>query len=229
MPPKCSTSDEYLTFGIELEFVFAFHQSELQLGQTNGVQDTIEKNLSYFVRETHPFTLISQEELPQHAYNSWGINPGGKPPTIPYRVEPQSSLGKRLEQQCPAVEFSVHDTLLMSQKQTPVYFKWQLLKDHSVCGVGSQNIFPTRLPHRHLDDEPANWDSIGLEAVSKVYNTGTMDVGATDIKSVVDAVTGRTECAYGSFITNREWRFSSVTMRHGYNSTCTHLLKLNGC
>jgi hypothetical protein len=33
-----------LKYGVELEFVFAFHQSELELGQTNGVQDEIQED-----------------------------------------------------------------------------------------------------------------------------------------------------------------------------------------
>jgi hypothetical protein len=209
MPPKHLINDDSLTFGVELEFVFAFHQDELQLGETNGDQDKIEKDLSYFVREGTPFTVIPLTELPQHVYNSWGINPGGKPPTRPYHKEPQNSLGRRLRQQCPAIEFLIHDTLSMTQKTTQGYLNWQLLRDPSVCGVGSQNISPGRLPHRLLDDEPTNWDSVGLEAVSVVYSTGTLDAGAADIKSVVEAVKGKAEYAYGSFITNREWRFIS--------------------
>jgi hypothetical protein len=210
MPPKYSISDDSLTFGVELEFVFAFHQDELQLEDTNG-QDTLEKNLSYFVRETAPFTIISQLDFPQHTYNSWGINSGGKPPTKPYGKEPQEALGVTISDQCQDMAFKIHDSLLTVEKTVSNYDKWQILKYHTMCGVGSKNIFPARLGRRLLDSEPENWDSIGLEAVSEVYNTEELDeVAATGIKMVVDGVKGKAEYSYGSFITNRESRFVSL-------------------
>ena len=212
-PPDSSASadvfeandrDENLTFGVELEFVFAFHESLLELGQTNGIIDDIKKDLSYFVRETGPFTVINQADLRHHAYNSWGIRRGGVSPPVPYAKEPQNILEPRLEHQCPNLWFEIHDTTTMDQKTTEKYDKWLLCKDHSVCGVGSRNIFPGRLAHRAHDNDPESWDSIGLEAVSQVYNSGSLSTGAADIKLVVNAVKGKDEYKYGSFITNRE-------------------------
>jgi hypothetical protein len=79
-----------------------------------------------------------------------------------------------------------------------------ICKDRSVCGVGSRNIFPGRLDHRSHDDLPEEWDSIGLEVVSKVYNSGFMDDATAHIKSVVKALKGKADDEYGSFLTNRK-------------------------
>lgn len=62
-PPQLPTQP--INYGVELEFVFAFRQSELELGYTNGVPNTLKKNLKYFEREVHPkFTQIDPVTLP---------------------------------------------------------------------------------------------------------------------------------------------------------------------
>lgn len=68
-----------IIYGVELEFVFGFHQNELKLGQTHGVPNTLKKNLTYFEREECKFTRIDPVDLPNHPYNSWAILEGGNP------------------------------------------------------------------------------------------------------------------------------------------------------
>jgi hypothetical protein len=55
-----------MNYGVELEFLFAFHEDELSV---RG--DQIKKYLDYATREQYPeFTPTT---LPNHVYNSWGI------------------------------------------------------------------------------------------------------------------------------------------------------------
>lgn len=104
-PAEASESDakidtETLKYDVELHFVFAFHESELELGQKNGVQDEIEKDLPLLTREVPPFIQISSPELPHHAYNFWGVLRGGRPPPVPYNLEPLKILERKLNEGC---------------------------------------------------------------------------------------------------------------------------------
>jgi len=63
LPPRLHPRP--IHYGVELEFVFAFRQDELQLDYTDGVEDTLRKNLRYFEREVYPkFTRIDPRALP---------------------------------------------------------------------------------------------------------------------------------------------------------------------
>ena len=44
-----------MNYGVELEFVFGFRQDELDLGHTNGVPNTLKKNMRYFERESQVY------------------------------------------------------------------------------------------------------------------------------------------------------------------------------
>jgi hypothetical protein len=69
-----------INYGVELEFVFAFHEDELQLGSYEGRPNTLKKDMKYHEREEYPrFTRISPHALPDHAYNSWGVSEAGLP------------------------------------------------------------------------------------------------------------------------------------------------------
>ena len=54
-----------MNYGVELEFVFAFHEDELP-SETN-----IKKDLDYATRERYP--EFTPTKLKDHVYNSWGI------------------------------------------------------------------------------------------------------------------------------------------------------------
>jgi len=63
-----------INYGVEIEFVFAFHEDELELGSYGGMPNTLKKDMKYHEREEYPrFTRISPYALPNHAYNSWGV------------------------------------------------------------------------------------------------------------------------------------------------------------
>jgi hypothetical protein len=63
-----------LTYGVEMEFVFTFHESELEpiFGTTNGVQAQIKKHISFIERETK-LTRTNSCHLPGQYYNSLGL------------------------------------------------------------------------------------------------------------------------------------------------------------
>jgi hypothetical protein len=69
--PMTKVNLEGLTYGVELELVFAFHQGELLLElakDTHSVQYSIEKNIPYFDRENPAFTPMILTGLPNHVY-----------------------------------------------------------------------------------------------------------------------------------------------------------------
>jgi hypothetical protein len=79
-----------INYGVELEFVFAFHEEELELGSYEGRPNTLKKDMKYHEREEYPrFTRISPHALPDHAYNSWGVLEAGDPTrNYPVRIIP---------------------------------------------------------------------------------------------------------------------------------------------
>jgi hypothetical protein len=69
-----------INYGVELEFVFAFHEDELVLGSSDGRPNILKKDMKYHEREEYPrFTRISPYAMPDHAYNSWGVLEAGDP------------------------------------------------------------------------------------------------------------------------------------------------------
>jgi hypothetical protein len=74
---------EETKYGVELEFVFAFHEEELPAGSQ------IIKSLDYFTREDrNTFTLV---DYPNHIYNSWGVveQPATEPRPVSSENVPQ--------------------------------------------------------------------------------------------------------------------------------------------
>lgn len=205
--PKASLSKEGLTYGVELEFVIAFHQDELELElaqHNNNVQYSIKKNLSYFAREAELFTPIPSLALPNHAYHSWGLSricPSTYQEIIvPYSMEPMKIVGRKLRQRYPGFRFKVENALYENEKTKDKYSEWMVTSDHSVCGVGSENI-PIRLGRNDIRDVE-NWDSYGIEAVSRVLNSHS-STDKEEIAKVVEGVKGNGSGSYGAFITNQ--------------------------
>lgn len=58
-------SSKDMNYGVELEFIFAFHQDELPSGTK------IKKDLDYATRERYP--EFTPTKLKDHVYNSWGV------------------------------------------------------------------------------------------------------------------------------------------------------------
>jgi Putative amidoligase enzyme len=196
-----------LTWGVELEFVFAFHESQLQLV---GIPDvtkadgyfhptTVQKNIWYKLRRHgEGFKIpVPWEILPGRVYNSWGLYNEAKPPKklTPYQQEVENVLLRVLESKCPFIATRVDESKPIDEKKKDMYNEW--LK-YSVCGVGSQNI-TTWLPRV---DSTTDWDSYGLELVSPVFQTGS-NRGFKEIALILEATKGKSPDLTGAFITNQ--------------------------
>lgn len=59
-----------MNYGVELDFVFAFHEDELDLGINK-----IRKDVPYEKRKIYPhFSRMDPAKLPDRVYNSWGVS-----------------------------------------------------------------------------------------------------------------------------------------------------------
>ncbi|EHL00578.1 hypothetical protein M7I_3463 [Glarea lozoyensis 74030] len=173
-----------MNYGVELEFLFAFHEEELSV---RG--DQIKKNLDYATREQYPeFTPTT---LPNHVYNSWGI------------VDDDASepRARNLRKQCPQIPTKIFGTIYGSKKALAnlKYDKWIITPDHTVNGVGSENV-QNRLPKHHISSN--KWDSYGMELVSPVLNTRFAN-HKEEIQQLVTAAVGTPQNKHSSFITNQ--------------------------
>ncbi|KAH6670543.1 hypothetical protein B0J14DRAFT_486004, partial [Halenospora varia] len=189
-----------VNYGIEMEMIFAFHENELSLEKS----EIVAKNLNYTQREQYPeFTRIPPIMLPNHTYNSWGIKNQKEGKIRRYETEPQTIMQRKINQKLPEIPTRISDTIYGSRKtikEMQEYKDWLITVDHSVCGVGSQNI-PTRLPHVTKKDSK-NWDSYGIELVSPILNTG-VPAHHQQLSQILNTVTGTKNDTYGAFITNQ--------------------------
>lgn len=212
-PMIAPLSKEPLTWGVELEFVFAFHETQLDLNPFTDfstvpavTHPTVpNKKLAYrFRRYVLGFkNLIPWDRLPHRVYNSWGLHNNGKNPRLqPYNKEVHYVLERLLKEKCPSIDTRIEESEPINEKDNGMYEdnQWLLMRDYSVCGVGSKNI-PAWLP-RVAAAEAADWDSYGLELVSPIFNTGP-NQGYNDIAQILEATKGKSSDLTGAFITNQ--------------------------
>jgi hypothetical protein len=206
-PPKTPISTAPLTWGVEMEFVFAFHESKIKLetlwaGGDSYCTDIIKKNLTYkFRRDTKNFkNPIDSDVLPNRVYNSWGIyNPATfGTATRAYHREAEQIVSDLLEEKCPWIDQHIDESRPIDEKTKSMYDAWLIMRDYSVCGVGSQNI-PAWLP---WVDSTTDWDSYGLELVSPVFRTDS-DQGMKEVGEILSVVKGKSTDMTGAFITNQ--------------------------
>ncbi|KAF8854418.1 hypothetical protein BDZ45DRAFT_747561 [Acephala macrosclerotiorum] len=199
--------DLSLTWGVEMELIFAFHESEIMheivdepIG--NRLPNTSEKDLPYELRardslwssraqitegRTQPyFTRCTFMACPNRAYNSWGTrNSNDIPPqqVNPYYYEPLEIVRKHLSANTQGLDYEVFEDIIPLQDKTDEFYnakrRWLVTSDPGVVGVGSENI--TRwLPSRVMRDGADDWDSYGIELNSPVFNTSS-DQGKNEI------------------------------------------------
>jgi hypothetical protein len=120
---------------------------------------------------------------------------------LQYNGEPQTILKRKLEERCPQISTKTFGTIYGSNKRIAnlKYDKWMVTVDHTVAGVGSENI-QRRLPHHYI--KSSEWDSYGIELVSPVLSTG-LPYYKRDIQQLVNATVGTSRDKYGAFITNQ--------------------------
>ncbi|KAE9373401.1 hypothetical protein N431DRAFT_338728 [Stipitochalara longipes BDJ] len=200
-----------LTWGVELEFVFAFHKTQLELAPiTIGsiVHETkIKKDISYVERGKHTDRNTDGKIVLGNSYNSWLLeNQGRGNKVVVYDGEVERILHRVLQEKCEGINTRVERSLPIDQKTSALYDQWLIMGEKSICGVGSKNI-PTWLPQTNSTTE---WDSYGLELVSPVFDTESSNQGYTEIAQILDATRGLGKLRNsvstwqtGAFITNQ--------------------------
>jgi hypothetical protein len=212
VPPMATAPHMELTYGLELEFVFAFQQSKLETVLKTGDmgrRDGIEKNIPFYRRSSRPYTAFRDaNQLPDHWYNSWGLTKytsrSSVPIPAPYGTESMEIVSSVLSKKVPSYLHTIKPTMAMKDKTQDKYNYGAIITvDHSVCGVGSRNI-PKWLTH--VDDADAeNWDSYGVEFVSPVFTRRIQpfarETGA--LSEAVKTIQGTATDRYGAFVTNQ--------------------------
>ncbi|KAK0119882.1 hypothetical protein ONS95_011312 [Cadophora gregata] len=210
-PPRTLSTND-LTYGVELEFVFAFHEDLIAF--PSNAEYKIVKNLPYGTRALSRFSRVNPIFSPNKIYNSWGVesnvlDPFTKERLSPWRKEPLQIVANILKQNIPAFanasasrDLNILDTLDTDNKKKLNWDnkkQWKITKDHSVCGVGSENI-KKWLPEKTV--QHAKWDSLGVELVSPILNSNTAH-DKIRISEIVNALTRKEATQTGAFITNQ--------------------------
>jgi hypothetical protein len=212
-PAIITLSKEPLTWGVELEFVFAFHETQLDLNPFTDFRTvpaltypTVPyKKLAYwFRRSVVEFkNIIPWDRLPHRVYNSWGLHNEGEISKLqPYNKEIHYVLERLLREKCPSIDTRIEESKPINEKDKGMYEdnQWLIMRDYSVCGVGSKNIL-TWL-HRVIAAKAVDWDSYGLELVSPIFKTGS-NLGYNDIAKILEATQGKASDPTGAFITKQ--------------------------
>ena len=206
-----SSETSPLTFGVEIEHVFAFHQSILQ-AHLNDTKDTssIVKDIGEETRQglrLVPHRYLTTRKL----YNGWGLTgptsyPSGEAEAgyqekfeqqlrdygcRGYGNEPlyvaQKVLSENIASKGSALEVHVHDSF----KRKPTDFgKWQLLNDVSLLGL-PRNELASRLDSGEVgfvSGTADKWDSHGIELVSRVLPF--VEDSFTEISDYLDVLQG---------------------------------------
>src|SRR6187402_2453179 len=125
-----------LTYGVELELVFAFHESKLRHLRYLSIVDQTYKNLSYEQRRVRSFSRVNDDILPNRTYNSWGVFSELQHPALrlqPYSTQPLFTAQRALRTGCPELPTNVRTTLQPEDKEHSLYKRWLITVDHSVC------------------------------------------------------------------------------------------------
>ncbi|KAL3417680.1 hypothetical protein PVAG01_10690 [Phlyctema vagabunda] len=193
--PKPAFEHTQLTYGIELEAILAFHREEL----TSKLEpNTKVVEVPYHTREVMPFTQpFINKNLKPRVYRSWGLQTGNQCPR-PYGNEPLKIAHSKLAK--PGFEVQIMGDMQKESNTADKYEKWFITKDHTVRGVGSKNI-SGKLPHI-TQEESKDWDSFGIEVVSRVLTTGDESY-KDEIRHVVQSLKGSDNDTHGAFVTKQ--------------------------
>jgi hypothetical protein len=189
-----SSSTSPLTFGIEIEGIFAFHQEKLvEHIQTHLPSASIIKPLNPDQRKS-----FRQKAYPDQLYQSWALaNADESSMTAEaslshqagrlraYQDEPlhiakvllsSTECGKRMLLHNPA-----------NHSKPDEYKSWILTSDHSLVGLANHEktpAFPRKIPSSEVD----NWDTYGIELVSPPYLSTNLRTAQEDISSLFSAI-----------------------------------------
>ncbi|PQE12784.1 amidoligase enzyme protein [Rutstroemia sp. NJR-2017a BBW] len=199
-----------IRYGIELEFVLAFHEQELGLEDPkHGPRHGIAKDLTLSVRRRREWSAAHLDRLPDHFYNSWGIIQNNDRTRNEnrelvnarrYRLEPHMIVAAKMREKAPGIEFYVGGPQKPADKVEGAYDRWIISNDWTVCGQGSANL-PKWLP-RLSKRAAKRWDSFGMEVISPVFLSDSFE-DKQEIEEVVEAIKGTEEELSDAFITNQ--------------------------
>jgi hypothetical protein len=182
-----------LSFGIEIEAIFAFHQSKLN------------EHLSiHFPGATIIKRVCAQQEkglrqrcYSNHQYHGWALANAGQnnmtiTPTVKhgigalraYKDEPLHIVKDVLSTTECAKNINLHNPEDLSKPTD--YSRWTLTSDHSLTGLETWEQKMAECGSKVLFTERENWDSYGIELVSPPYTSITK--GHDDISAVVSAI-----------------------------------------
>ncbi|KAI9876784.1 MAG: hypothetical protein M1830_005710 [Pleopsidium flavum] len=187
-----------LSFGVELEMVFTFHETLLQAylnKNNNGV--TIVKDINASERR-HLNRPPTQYLLTRPEYLSWGLTGTAEHPgAIQSRNGQFRTYGDEplhvAHQLLPGKTAYVHD----DRKKAIRFVEWHLTNDRSLTGVDKDTLIQ-KLRDRIADIKAANdWDSYGIELVSRVLPIS--DESFTEINTLLAAINGTPTSHHGAF------------------------------
>ncbi|KAG4030079.1 hypothetical protein MFRU_013g01030 [Monilinia fructicola] len=206
-----------LKYGVELEYVLAFHELELDLTDYagGGPDHGIEKIVPLAIRREESWSPAVTGHLDKSSsliYNSWGIlqnnarNDDNKQQMAnvrPYHLEPQSIVLNKLNEKASLIRDKVihRGEQTRSNKVDGAYDKWIVSTDRTVVGQGSRNLYKW-LPRLSSSYVSRHWDSYGIEVISRVLSSNNRQ-DRIELEQVVNALKGKGNELYEGFITNQ--------------------------
>ncbi|TGO30258.1 hypothetical protein BPAE_0007g00950 [Botrytis paeoniae] len=205
-----------LKYGVELEYVLAFHDLELNLTdrEEHGPNHGIEKNVPLAIRRDpawSPAVNVPFGRLANIIYNSWAIrknnvkNEDEKKDISnlrPYNLEPQEIVSNQLNNKVAWLKGNIKHRGLRKKKDKTEgsYDQWIISTDLTVIGQGSANLYKW-IP-RISGRTSKRWDSYGIEVVSRVLKSNNHRDTA-ELEEIVKTLKGTGDELYEGFITNQ--------------------------
>lgn len=219
-----SSESSSLTFGVEIEFVFAFHQSLLQAHLENvkdasGIEKDVEKDISQETRVN--LRLVPQRyQTTRQQYNGWGLklptsySPGEAEYWYQERFaeqlrehgyrgygnEPlyvaQNAMSSKSTLTGSIPEVYVHDSF----RKAKDFEKWQLVNDISLLGLPRPDLVAA-LGNQEWGDISGTadeWDSHGIELVSRVLPF--VEDSFTEVSDYLDVLHGKRATGHRAFL-----------------------------
>lgn len=170
-----STTPE-LTFGVEIEGILAFHESHLS--KHLGAKTIIHKDLTPEVERG-----LRSTRYTQNPYRSWAFGEEGTDqPLRKYGTEALSIAKELRDWHFAHKNASVPEVRICADKEDADYSTWQLMSDLSLVALDKEQKSQYGL-------RGENWDSHGIELVSKPYLLSDLPVAQSDITALVASLT----------------------------------------
>jgi len=184
-----------LTFGIELEGIFVFHQDKLEEHLKAVFPNaTIIKRLNPEQRKS-----LRQKAYHDQLYQSWALANAGEntmtaEASLPqeagqiraYRDEPLHIVRDLLSTTEQGKQILLHNPANHAKPEE--YKSWILTSDHSLSGLqGNEKVlaYPDKITCMTID----KWDTYGIELVSPPYLSCDLSKASEDISSLLSAIT----------------------------------------